>query len=89
MVVGIDLTTDTVLGQYKLVEPDNVTYFEVPDDFDFRKYDYIPQQAGVYSFDNFVEKQIEEQDPRIQQLVDTGLFTETQAIAFISIQNNP
>ena len=58
MVVGIDLTTDTVLGQYKLVEPDNITYFEVEDNFDFKKYDYIPSTPGVYDPNGFVLKPV-------------------------------
>ena len=85
MVVGIDLTTDTVLGQYKLVEPDNITYFEVEDNFDFKKYDYIPSTPGVYDPNGFVLKEvISENNQQIELLVNAG-FTihQAQSIALI------
>jgi len=87
MVVGIDLTTDTVLGQYKLVEPDNVTYFEVEENFDFKNYDYIPSTPGVYDPNGFVLKQMpSEEDIKKEALVNAG-FTFEQAELIVSLLN--
>lgn len=95
MIIEIDLdgsltgTPDTILSYGNTrVQVDNIRFFEGPDDYSNTKYDYVPQQSGVYDPNGFVLKAQQEQDPRIQQLVDTGLFTESQAIAFIAIQEN-
>lgn len=85
MVVGIDLTTDTVLGTFNRIEPDGITYFDCPSNFEISMYDYIPQTSGVFSMDNFVLKSTpNEYDIKLEALVNAG-FTVEQAQAMIDL----
>jgi hypothetical protein len=60
-------------------EPDNIKFFEIPNDYHPSKYDYIPSVSGVYDPNGFVLKEvISEQQTKKQALIDAG-FTPEQA----------
>lgn len=56
MVVTIDFTTDTIIKWSKLDEPDDVTKFQAPLNYDPMLYDYVPSTPGIFDPDGFIIK---------------------------------
>jgi hypothetical protein len=95
MIIEFDLdgsltgTPDTILSYgNSRVQADNIRYFEGPDDYSKTKYDYVPQQSGVYDPNGFVLKeQPSETDEKLNELINAG-FTEAQAQVILQITNS-
>ena len=94
MVAQIDLSGElsgipdniVVFGINK--EPDNIQFFEIPNDYHPSKYDYLPSVSGVYDPNGFVLKQeASDEEAKKEALVNAG-FTIEQAELMISILNN-
>lgn len=52
----VTIINDEIIKWSRIDQPDNVTKFDGPDDYDPLVYDYIPTVAGVYDINNFIRK---------------------------------